>query len=150
MHAGSEDPQESGKLLIIQSFTCCSFLSISAFRIWFDLFFFFLFWWVVIREGYNPSAANSRFWCAAVYLGSLGRYLPVSHTSLWGRRMMCWLQDKEGLMGSGRPSCEHIAPSQVGRVLNSALNSVTKVLWHTFVPQLAGAQANMPRCCFST
>lgn len=38
----------------------------------------------------------------------------------------------------------------MGQVLNSALNSVTKVLWHPFVPHLAGAQADMPCCCFST
>lgn len=37
-------------------------------------------------------------------------------------------------MGGGRPSSEHFAPSQAGQVLNSALNSVTKVLQHTLCP----------------
>lgn len=57
---------------------------------------------------------------------------------------MCWLQEKERLMGGKRLSREHFAASQAGQVLNSALNSVTEVLWHTFVPQLAEAWANVP------
>jgi len=113
-------------------------------------FFFFLFWWVVIREGNNPSAANSSFFCAAVYLGSWGRYLPVPHTSPRGRRTTYWLQDKERPTGGRGPSCEHFAPSQADRVLNSAPNSVTKALRHTFGPQLAGAPADKPCCHFST
>lgn len=81
VHDCSEDPQEPGKLLIIQSLTCCSFLSTSAFRIWFDLFSSFLFGWMMIREGNNPSAANSRFCRAAVYLGSLGN-ISLYHFSM--------------------------------------------------------------------
>lgn len=77
--------------------------------------------------------------------GFTGRYLPVS-----------LLHESEGWWAGSktrkcrRSSCEFFSPLQVGQVPNPAWNSVTRVLWWTFVSQLAEAWANMPHCCFST